>query len=88
VSLDLKHPDGKALFIEMARKADVVMENFRPGTMDKLGLGWVSLSEANPRLVYAAISGYGQSGPHSKRPAFDAFEVIDITHFVCPLQPT
>ena len=72
VSLDLKHPDGKALFIEMIRKADVVMENFRPGTMDKLGLGYAVLPAANPRLIYTAISGFGQTGPHSRRPAYDS----------------
>ena len=72
VSLDLKHPDGKALFIEMICKADVVMENFRPGTMDKLGLGYAVLAAANPRLIYTAISGFGQTGPHSKRPAYDS----------------
>ena len=72
VSLDLKHPDGKALFIEMIRKADIVMENFRPGTMDKLGLGYAVLAAANPRLIYTAISGFGQTGPHSRRPAYDS----------------
>ena len=72
VSLDLKHPDGKALFVEMIRKADVVIENFRPGTMDKLGLGYATLQAANPRLIYTAISGFGQTGPHSKRPAYDS----------------
>ena len=72
VSLDLKHPDGKALFIEMICKADVVIENFRPGTMDKLGLGYATLQAANPRLIYTAISGFGQTGPHSRRPAYDS----------------
>ena len=72
VSLDLKHPDGKALFIEMITKADIVMENFRPGTMDKLGLGYAVLQAANPRLIYTAISGFGQTGPHSRRPAYDS----------------
>ncbi|MGS0753572.1 CaiB/BaiF CoA transferase family protein [Roseateles sp. GG27B] len=72
VSLDLKHPDGKALFIEMISKADIVMENFRPGTMDKLGLGYAVLQAANPRLIYTAISGFGQTGPHSRRPAYDS----------------
>ncbi|HEY2559515.1 MAG TPA: CoA transferase [Caldimonas sp.] len=71
-SLDLKHPDGKALLLEMIRKADVFVENFRPGTMDKLGLGWAALQAANPRLIYVAISGFGQTGPHSPRPAFDS----------------
>lgn len=71
-SLDLKHPDGKALFLEMVRKADVVMENFRPGTMEKLGLGYDRLKQENPRLVYTAVSGFGHSGPHTSRPAFDA----------------
>jgi CoA:oxalate CoA-transferase len=71
-SLDLKHPEGKALFIEMIRKADVVIENFRPGTMDKLGLGYATLQAANPRLIYTAISGFGQTGPHSKRPSYDS----------------
>ncbi len=72
VSLDLKHPDGKALFIEMAAKADVVIENFRPGTMAKLGLDYAALAQINPRLIYCAISGYGQTGPHSKRPSYDS----------------
>jgi CoA:oxalate CoA-transferase len=72
VSLDLKHPDAKALFIEMIGKADIVMENFRPGTMDKLGLGYAVLQAANPRLIYTAISGFGQTGPHSRRPAYDS----------------
>ncbi len=72
VSLDLKHPDGKALLLEMIAKADVFVENFRPGTMDKLGLGWPTLQVANPRLIYTAISGFGQTGPHSPRPSFDS----------------
>ena len=72
VSLDLKHPDGKALLLELIRKADVFVENFRPGTMDKLGLGWPTLQAANPRLIYVAISGFGQTGPHSPRPSYDS----------------
>ena len=72
VSLDLKHPEGKALFIELVRKADVVIENFRPGTMVKLGLGYDTLKAANPRLIYTAISGFGQTGPHSRRPSYDS----------------
>ena len=54
-SLDLKHPDGKALLLEMVRKADILVENFRPGTMDKLGLGWPMLQATNPRLIYTAV---------------------------------
>jgi crotonobetainyl-CoA:carnitine CoA-transferase CaiB-like acyl-CoA transferase len=72
VSLDLKHPDGKRLLRDMAAKADVLIENFRPGTMDKLGLGWTVLKELNPRLIYTCISGYGHEGPHSLRPAYDS----------------
>jgi crotonobetainyl-CoA:carnitine CoA-transferase CaiB-like acyl-CoA transferase len=72
VSLDLKHPEGKRLLRELAAKADVVIENFRPGTMDKLGLGWPVLQALNPRLVYTCISGYGHEGPHSLRPAYDS----------------
>ncbi|MGZ4199727.1 MAG: CaiB/BaiF CoA transferase family protein [Caldimonas sp.] len=71
-SLDLKHPDGKALLLEMVAKADVLVENFRPGTMGKLGLGWPTLQAANPRLIYTAISGFGQSGPNAPRPSFDS----------------
>ncbi|HET7526903.1 MAG TPA: CoA transferase [Burkholderiaceae bacterium] len=72
VSLDLKHPDGKQLLRELAAKADVLIENFRPGTMDKLGLGWPVLKTINPRLIYTCISGYGHEGPHSLRPAYDS----------------
>ena len=72
VSLDLKHPGGKLLLREMVAKADVLIENFRPGTMDKLGLGWLVLKTINPRLIYTCISGYGHEGPHSLRPAYDS----------------
>jgi CoA:oxalate CoA-transferase len=71
-SLDLKHPEGKRLFLDMVAKADVVIENFRPGTMQKLGLGWEVLREVNPRLIYTCISGFGHEGPHSLRPSYDS----------------
>jgi formyl-CoA transferase len=70
VTLDLKGP-GRELFLELAKTADVVVENFRPGTMDKLGLGYEVLKEINPRLVYAAVSGFGDHGPYRMRPGYD-----------------
>src|SRR6056300_559046 len=71
-SLNLKHGEGRELFIEMARKADIVIENFRPGTMQKLGLDYSALKEVNARLIYCSISGFGQTGPNSKRPSYDS----------------
>jgi len=71
VALDLKKEEGRALLLRLARKSDVVVENFRPGTMEKLGLGWDVLQKENPRLVYAAVSGFGHSGPDSRKPAYD-----------------
>jgi crotonobetainyl-CoA:carnitine CoA-transferase CaiB-like acyl-CoA transferase len=70
MTLDLKHPEGKALFLRLVTKADVVCENFRPGTLEKWGLGWDVLSAANPRLVLLRVSGYGQTGPYRERPGF------------------
>ncbi len=72
ISLDLKHPEGKQMLFELAAKADVLIENFRPGTMDKLGLGWKTLKEINPRLIYTCISGFGHEGPNSLRPSYDS----------------
>lgn len=72
ITLNLKSEKGKEVFIEMVKKADVLVENFRPGTMEKLGLGYDYLSTINPRLIYAASSGYGHTGPYSKRAAYDA----------------
>jgi len=71
LTLNLKHEKGKAIFKKMVRDADVVLENYRPGTMKKLGLGYDTLKEINPRLVYAAISGFGQTGPYADKPAYD-----------------
>lgn len=71
VSLNLRHPEGKLALERLVEKADVLVENFRPGTMDRLGLGPDRLREINPRLVYAALSGYGQTGPYRGRPAYD-----------------
>ncbi|MBK7127146.1 MAG: CoA transferase [Dehalococcoidia bacterium] len=72
IAIDLKTEDGKALVKRLARRADVVAENFRPGTMDRLGLGYSALREVNPRLIYAALSGFGQTGPYSAMAAVDA----------------
>ena len=71
VTLDLKSAAGRELFLEMVRKADVLVENFRPGTMHKLGLDFEAIHAINPCLVFTAISGFGQTGPHASRPAFD-----------------
>jgi CoA:oxalate CoA-transferase len=71
ITVNLKSPDGKELLKQLVRRADVLVENFRPGTMEKLGLGYEELRRCNPRLIYTAISGFGRSGPNSSRPAFD-----------------
>ncbi len=71
VALDLKKDEGKDLLLKLARKSDILVENFRPGTMEKLGLGWEVLKKENPRLINAAVSGFGHSGPDSRKPAYD-----------------
>lgn len=71
ICLDLKAERGKELFLRLVEASDVVMENFTPGTMDKLGLGHDVLQKRNPRLIYAATSGFGQTGPDRLRPALD-----------------
>lgn len=71
MSLNLKSPKGKQIFKDLVKKADVVLENYRPGTMAKLGLGYDVLKEINPGIIYAAVSGFGQYGPYSKRPGYD-----------------
>jgi CoA:oxalate CoA-transferase len=70
-ALDLSSEEGKAIFLRLVREADVLVENFTPGKMAALGLGYEQLSEENPRLIYAAISGYGQTGPMREKPALD-----------------
>ena len=71
VVIDLKSEIGKAQLLSLIDSADVLIENFRPGTLDRLGLGWPLLSARNPRLIYAAISGFGQTGPYRDRGGFD-----------------
>ncbi len=71
MSLNLKDPRGKELFLEMVKKADIVTENFRPGTMEKLGIGYEDLKKVNPGIIYAAISGFGHTGPYKMRPGYD-----------------
>ena len=71
VTVNLKHEDGRAILRDLARTADVLVENFRPGVMDRLGVGHEALSQINPSLVYCAISGFGQTGPLRDAPAYD-----------------
>jgi len=71
VEVDLKDPDDLERILELAARADVVVENFRPGVMDSLGLGYEALRQANPGLIYAAACGYGQTGPYVKKPGQD-----------------
>ncbi len=86
VTLNLKAPEGVALLKRLVAKSDVVLENFRPGTMDRLGVGYRRLSRLNPRIVYCSISGFGESGPEAHRAGYDLIVqgeggVMDITGF-------
>ncbi|ASY35460.1 CaiB/BaiF CoA transferase family protein [Streptomyces sp. CLI2509] len=67
---DLSRPEGREVLLRLAADADVVIENFRPGTLERWGLGWAELSEVNPRLVLARVTGFGQFGPYARRPGF------------------
>ena len=72
VTLDFKHADGRAALDALVARADVLVENFRPGTLGRLGLDYATLSAAHPRLIYASISGYGHTGPRAAEPGYDA----------------
>ncbi|MBI3636210.1 MAG: CoA transferase, partial [Candidatus Rokubacteria bacterium] len=86
VTLNLKSPLGVGLLKKLVAKSDVLMENFRTGTMEKLGLGWAALRTVNPRLVYCSISGFGESGPEAHRGGYDLVVqgesgIMDLTGF-------
>jgi crotonobetainyl-CoA:carnitine CoA-transferase CaiB-like acyl-CoA transferase len=71
IAIDLKNEAGRDAFLHLSRRADVVLESFRPGVMDRLGVGYERLRQENPRLVYCAITGYGQEGPYAQRAGHD-----------------
>src|SRR5690349_22116720 len=71
IALDLKSADGIAVVKKIAAKADVVMESFRPGVIQRLGFGYEDMKKINPKIVYCSISGFGQTGPYAKRPTVD-----------------
>src|SRR5579862_4847513 len=72
VTLDFKQPDGRAALDALIAKSDVLVENFRPGTLTRLGLDYQTLAARHPTLVYCSVSGFGQTGPRSKEPGYDA----------------
>jgi formyl-CoA transferase len=72
ITLDLRQSDGQALLKELVKQSDFLLENFRPGTMEKWGLGWSELSAINPRLIMIRVSGFGQTGPYSRQAGFGA----------------
>ncbi|SFE81809.1 CaiB/BaiF CoA transferase family protein [Alteribacillus iranensis] len=71
VVLNLKEEKGKEIFYKLVEDSDIVVENFRPGTLDRLGIGYESLKKANPGIILASISGFGQTGPYAKKPGYD-----------------
>ena len=86
VTLNLKAPEGRRILTALVRRSDVLLENFRAGTMDRLGLGWAALRKVNPRLIYCAVSGFGESGPEAHRGGYDLIVqaesgIMDITGF-------
>src|SRR5947199_8021734 len=86
LTLNMKAREGQAILRRLLAKADVVIENFRPGTMERLGFGYAALRKVNPRLIYCSISGFGESGPEASRPGYDLIVqgesgVMDLTGF-------
>lgn len=71
LTLNLRSPEGKEVFLRLARDADVIVENFRPGVVDRLGIGYETVREINPKIIYCSISAFGQSGPYRDRPGYD-----------------
>jgi len=71
ITVNLQHPQGKEVILGLAKKSDVMVENFRPGVLDRLGLGYAAVKEVNPKIIYGACSGFGQKGPYAHRPAYD-----------------
>ena len=71
IAVDLQKPEGARLVFELARRADVVIENFLPGVAARLGVGYAQVSVVNPRVVYASVTGFGQTGPYAKRPGYN-----------------
>lgn len=71
LTLDLASPRGKSIFLQLVKHFDILVENFVPGTMEKLGLSYPKVADVNPRIIYASCSGYGQTGPYAHKPAFD-----------------
>ncbi len=71
VTLNLKDPEGRRMFLELAKRSDVVIENLSPGSMKRMGLGYEDIAAANPGIVYCSIAGYGQTGPYKDLPAHD-----------------
>lgn len=71
VALDFKEPEDMEIFWELVKKSDIIVENFRPGTMEKLGMGYEDIKKINPRIIYAGISGFGHTGPYKNRAAYD-----------------
>ena len=71
MTLNLKQVRGKEILQQLLQKGDVLVENFRPGTLDGLGFGYDAVHDSNPRLIYCSISGFGQTGPYAQRPGYD-----------------
>jgi crotonobetainyl-CoA:carnitine CoA-transferase CaiB-like acyl-CoA transferase len=71
IAVDLQHPEGLKIILKLAKRADVILENFVPGVAERLGLGYKALSAGNPAVVYASVSGYGQDGPYARRPGYN-----------------
>src|SRR2546422_3312447 len=71
IAVDLQHPEGAGLVLELARRVDVLVENFLPGVADRLGLGYQAVSAVNPSVVYASVTGFGQTGPHARRAGYN-----------------
>src|SRR3989454_1249555 len=71
IALNLKDPDGRAIVHRLAERADVVMENMRPGVADRLGVDYATLRKLNPRLIYCSVTAFGSDGPYRDRPGFD-----------------